>query len=79
MELNPWLDFAMRGEADLAFPQFLEALAGKISFSEVGNLIYRDRGEILENPMMPLVEDLDTVPFPKGTCFRGLTKRRCSA
>lgn len=75
MELNPWLDFAMRGEADLAFPQFLEALAGKIDFSEVGNLIHRDRGRILENSMMPLVEDLDTVPFPKRDLLPGANEK----
>lgn len=65
MDENPWLEFAMRGEADLTFPIFLRALSGEIPFSEVGNLIYRDEGEIRENPLLPLVENLDSIPFPK--------------
>ncbi len=40
MEENEWLDFAMRGEADHAFPLFLNALEGKIHFEDVGNLIF---------------------------------------
>ncbi len=75
MEENPWLDFAIRGEGDLAFPQFLEAFQGDREFSSVGNLIYRKRGEILENPLLPLVEDLDSVPFPKRDILPGANRK----
>lgn len=62
---NPWLDFAMRGEAERAFPMFLQALEAEIPFSEVGNLIYREQGRTKQNPLLPLVEDLDSIPFPR--------------
>jgi len=75
MDENPWLDFAMRGEADLAFPLFLEALSGELPFSEVGNLVYRDKGEIRENPLLPLVENLDSVPFPKRDILPGANRK----
>lgn len=71
MEENKWLDYAMRGEADHAFPMFLDALDGSIPFESVGNLIYRKDGEITENPMLPLVNDLDTIPFPERNMLAG--------
>ena len=75
MEENPWLDFAMRGEAETAFPQFLEALEGRRSIGDVGNLIYRENGQILENRILPLVEDLDTIPFPQRNLLPGENKK----
>ncbi len=75
MDENPWLDYAMRGEADLAFPLFLKAISGEIPFSEVGNLIYRDEKEIRENPFLPLVENLDSVPFPKRELLPGANRK----
>lgn len=74
MKENKWLDFAMRGEADHSFPMFLNAIEGKISFEEVGNLIFRKNGEIIENPMLPLVSDLDTIPFPERNILTGANK-----
>ncbi|MCK5132221.1 MAG: cobalamin-dependent protein [Candidatus Sabulitectum sp.] len=62
MDENPWLDFAMRGEADHSFPLFLDALEGKMLLEDVGNLIYRKSGEIVHNPILPLVKDLDSIP-----------------
>lgn len=75
MEENPWLDYAMRGEAETAFPQFLEALEGRRPIEEVGNLIYRENERILENRILPLVEDLDTIPFPRRNLLPGENKK----
>ncbi len=74
MEENPWLDFAMRGEAEYAFPMFLRALQGEIPFEEVGNLIFRKDGKIVQNPLIPLVQDLDTIPFPDRNILTGANK-----
>ncbi len=75
MEENLWLDYAMRGEAETAFPQFLEALEGRRSIGDVGNLLYRENGRILENRILPLVEDLDTIPFPKRNLLPGENRK----
>ncbi len=72
---NPWLDYARRGEAETAFPQFLEALDGKRSIGEVGNLLYRENGKILENQILPLVENLDTIPFPYRNLLPGANRK----
>ena len=72
---NSWLDYAMRGEAETAFPQFLEALEGRRSIGEVGNLLYRENGQIRENQILPLVEDLDTIPFPYRDLLPGANRK----
>jgi anaerobic magnesium-protoporphyrin IX monomethyl ester cyclase len=72
---NPWLDYAVRGEAELAFPMLLQALQGEIPFSSVGNLIYREAGKIIQNPLLPLVEDLDSIPFPKRDMVPGANRK----
>jgi len=75
MDENPWLDYAMRGEADTAFPLFLKAFEGEIQFSEAGNLIYRENGRIIQNGLLPLVEDLDSIPFPKRNLLPGANRK----
>lgn len=75
IEENPWLDFAMRGEADVAFPQFLQALEGTIPFHRVGNLLYREGGEVRSTSLLPLVEDLDGVSFPMRDLFPGANRK----
>jgi radical SAM superfamily enzyme YgiQ (UPF0313 family) len=71
LEKNPFVDFLVRGEADEAFPQLLEALEGRRGMEAVGNLRYRSGDAIIENPLLPLVDDLDTVPFPKRDLLKG--------
>lgn len=43
-------DFAIVGEGEVAFPQLLEALAGKRSYAGVKGLCYRNAGKVLSNP-----------------------------
>ncbi|HOP26122.1 MAG TPA: radical SAM protein [Candidatus Sabulitectum sp.] len=71
MDENPWLDYAMRGEADTAFPLFLRALENRTPLSTVGNLMYRENGRVRMNPLLPLVQDLDSIPFPKRDLLPG--------
>jgi radical SAM superfamily enzyme YgiQ (UPF0313 family) len=64
LEENHEIDFAMRGEAEDSFIQLLEALEGKRALDSVGNLLYRREGMIMSNDLLPLREDLDSIPFP---------------
>jgi len=61
----PHIDFGFRGEAEVGFLKFLDALeAGKKSFSDVEGLIWRDEnGEAVYNAPA-LAEDLDSLGFP---------------
>src|SRR5580658_352409 len=62
----PEVDFAIKGEGELAFTQLLSALEGEMGFEKVFGLAYRDpvTGQIKDNPPAPPVEDLDALPYP---------------
>lgn len=71
---EPCLDFAIRGEAEEAMPQLIQALEGRRKLSEVGNLVYRESGECRMNPLLPLIQDLDSIPFPDRTLLPGANR-----
>src|ERR1041384_5522869 len=56
----PEVDFAIKGEGELAFSQLLSALEGLLPFDKVFGLAYRDpqSGQVKDNPPAPPVEDL---------------------
>jgi len=63
-------DFAMKGESEVSFLDFLREFNGTKSYSKVGNLIWRDQaGNILENKAAPLIEDISAIPFPDYDAF----------
>jgi anaerobic magnesium-protoporphyrin IX monomethyl ester cyclase len=64
LEEREELDYAVRGEAEDGFMQLLEALEGKRGLESVGNLLFRRDGVVVQNSLLPLCEDLDSIPFP---------------
>jgi len=62
METND-VDFIMYGEGELAFLEFVKRFFDKQSMETQGNLIHRLDGQIIQNPAMPTVENLDELPF----------------
>lgn len=64
LEENDHLDYVLRGEAEEGFLQLLEALEGARSLQSVGNLRFIDDGQVRQNPLLPLNDDLDSIPFP---------------
>jgi len=64
-------DFAMKGEAEESLLVFLKELERKNpNLEKVPNLIWRgENGEIIENQNMPLIENLDSLPFPDYSEF----------
>lgn len=62
----PEVDFAIKGEGEMAFTQLLGALEGSMPLDKVYGLAYRDpvSGTIKDNPPAPPVEDLDSLPYP---------------
>jgi tRNA A37 methylthiotransferase MiaB len=57
------VDFVIRGEGEVALPQLLDGLNCGDQ-STVGNLSYREAGNVEVNPTLPLIPDLDTLPWP---------------
>lgn len=65
MGKNPYIDFTIKGEGELSAQQFFDYLEGKIKdIHDVGGLVYRDNGGIKDNAENPLIQKMDTIPFP---------------
>ncbi|MEK6816060.1 MAG: cobalamin B12-binding domain-containing protein, partial [Nanoarchaeota archaeon] len=59
------IDYAIMGEADEALPDFLDAYEKGRDLSTVQSLVYRDKGgNVIVNPLRPLVQDISKTPFP---------------
>ena len=56
----PEVDFAIYGEGEIAFLEFIKRLDENTDFKNVRGLISRDR----VNPPQELIENLDSIPFP---------------
>src|ERR1043166_8033994 len=63
------VDFVVRGEGEIAFPALIEALKTDKKLAEVSNLSYRERDEVISSPSVPLIDDLDSLPFPDFSYF----------
>jgi len=60
----PRVDAVIRGEADNAFPQYIEALAAKTKNPTIEGLVYREGEKIVDNGWPKPIEDLDELPMP---------------
>lgn len=58
------VDFIIRGEGELAFRSFLSCLKTGARLEDVPNLTYRRKDVTVTNPDLPLISDLDSLPFP---------------
>lgn len=61
--LDNGADLIMRGEGELALVQLADCLDKKLPWQDVPNILYRDGGIMRQNPMLPLVGDLDSLPL----------------
>jgi anaerobic magnesium-protoporphyrin IX monomethyl ester cyclase len=61
---NPFVDAVCRGEAEMTVKDLAQSLAAGDDLRNVLGLTYRSGGEIRVNPPRPLIEDLDSLPFP---------------
>ncbi len=68
---QPFVDYAIVGEAEESFLSLVRFLEGKQELQSVSSLFYKKNGEILENPVNPLVRNLDELPFPDKSLFEG--------
>ncbi|MFQ5886141.1 MAG: B12-binding domain-containing radical SAM protein, partial [Anaerolineae bacterium] len=64
LEANPEVDAICRGEFELTVKELAQTLAQDGDLSKVLGLSYRRDGEVQINPERPLLEKLDSLPFP---------------
>jgi len=64
------IDFAIIGEAEITFHEFLEALEGKKKLSAVDGLAYKTKNEVVLNKPRKLIENLDILPIPDRSLLK---------
>jgi len=65
LKWNPELDMVCIGEGERTFMEILDHLKNR-NFSDVKGIMYREDGEIIENPLRPLMKqkELNQLPYP---------------
>ena len=63
----PGIDFVLGGEGEKITLDLIQQLSGPRRFETVAGLTYLEGGEVKQNPPPPLLQDLDTLPFPDRT------------
>ena len=53
-----------RGEGDLSFPMFVNAFGTDDMWQTPNMSVKTDQGQVVDNPMLDLVDNLDGLPFP---------------
>jgi radical SAM superfamily enzyme YgiQ (UPF0313 family) len=86
LELFPWVDIIVRGEAESIAPKLLGVLKGKGRLEEVPGISFRDAGGVIRHtPRPPRIIDLDRILPPayhhidmqRYTGFGVVTSRGC--
>ena len=62
------LDYGIRGEAELSFPQYLDALQERGDIYRVPGCVYRENGHFVKVPR-EYVEDMDAAAYPAYQLF----------
>jgi anaerobic magnesium-protoporphyrin IX monomethyl ester cyclase len=57
-------DFVVRGEGEYTMLDLVQHIEEGDSFQEVEGISYLSDGELIRTPSRPLIEDLDSLPFP---------------
>lgn len=59
-------DFGVIGEGEETIIELVEKLENKkqIEFEQIRGLVFKKEGEIVINPVRPLISNLDAIPFP---------------
>ena len=64
LETYPEIDVIVRGEGEQTLAELVQAASRNSSFSRTKGISFRHNGKILHNPLRPLIENLDELPFP---------------
>ena len=66
---EPGIDFICVGEGDEAFLEFVDALEKGEAVDSIPNIWGKKDGRVWRNPVRPLIEELDILPFPDRLLF----------
>jgi radical SAM superfamily enzyme YgiQ (UPF0313 family) len=61
---SPDIDAVVTGEGEITVVEMLERLEEKKGLEGVNGVVYRKGREVIKNPPRPLIQDIDSLPFP---------------
>ncbi|MDP8215641.1 MAG: radical SAM protein [Candidatus Euphemobacter frigidus] len=64
IEKDTGIDVICRGEGEIAFRSFLQAVRNNQQYHQIPNLWVRNDNKIIKNPLGALIHNLDESPFP---------------
>ena len=64
LDLDNIFDSVVRFEGEETFAELAAAIEQEKKLDGIKGLVFKDEGKIRENPIRPLIEDLDSMPFP---------------
>ncbi|MCP3682774.1 MAG: B12-binding domain-containing radical SAM protein [bacterium] len=70
LEENPEIDYAVMGEGEETFAEFLDAIEKKKDISGINGMIWRKNGKTVINAPRCRLANLDELPFPAFQYFR---------
>ncbi len=66
---NPDIDMICLGEGDEAIVELAEKMEKGSDYYNTENFWFRKNGSVIKNPIRPLIQDLDSLPFPDRELF----------
>lgn len=63
------VDMVCTGEGEYALLELLDSLKGGVKRTDIQNIWFKDKGNVIKNNIRPLIEDLDALPFPDKELF----------
>jgi radical SAM superfamily enzyme YgiQ (UPF0313 family) len=64
-----YADFVVHREGEITMPLLLKALENKNNLESVNGISFKKNNVLVNNPMMPHMDDLDLLPFPAWDLF----------
>ena len=62
---EPSVDFVVRGEGEVTFPELVQAIARGGPYDGVAGIAFRKGEDMVLTPPRPQITDLDSLPFPR--------------
>ena len=67
---NDFVDFVVVGEGENALTALADSVSRGSSFKDIPNLWYKDKNNIVQNPLAPPIVDIDNIPLPDKDIFK---------
>jgi anaerobic magnesium-protoporphyrin IX monomethyl ester cyclase len=64
LEMYPEIDVIVRGEGEQTLTELINKAVNRTAFSRVKGISFRHNGEVFHTPPRPLIESLESLPYP---------------